>query len=82
MVAVTRIACYPEVAKALGEVQAKVELQKVWDAGNKSLWHNLYPNLPDMAVHDFCNRTLGYAFDWANTPQGFEFWWEVSRANS
>ncbi len=81
MVDVTRIACYPQVVKALGEEQAKIELQKVWDEGN-ALWHTLYPNMKDMVVHDFCVRTLGYAFDWTKTPQGFDFWWEVSRVNS
>lgn len=32
----------------------------------------------DSEIHDFY-RFIGYAFDWIDTPQGTEYWLEISK---
>lgn len=52
------LACFEQVASALGEVQAESELQQVIDSGLK--------------VDE--SNSLFNAFIWAESPQGYYYW--------
>lgn len=79
---VTKIECFEYVACVLGEERAKLELQKVWDNRLNCLWYGHWHHTiaKEMAENMFSSRSLGDAFKWENTPQGYDFWLMVSRA--
>lgn len=60
--------CFKEVAKVIGEEEAKVQLQKVIDSFDEKEQYGYY---------DFKSGILINSFDWENTPQRYTFWDDI-----
>lgn len=62
------LGCFQEVADVIGEANAVVELQKVIDCSEDTVWEE-------------SDQGLVECFIWKTSPQGDDFWFEICQGN-